>query len=266
MPEVEPGLIVLFDLDLTLLEIPDDRNIRGRAIDRATGVSGVLDLIDDRGRTDRWLVDEIGRRGVATSNGLWDRYEAAYTAELGAALTLLPSSVLPGAAELLTALRGTATTVGVSTGNLRANAITKLTHAGLAPFFDPLLGGFGDLHADRADIVRMGAEACRHVEGCRLVVVGDTIYDVRAALDVGAVPVAVASGHASRQDLQDAGATVVLDDLVDTAAALAAIHTLISCTQFVYTAHYEEHHLQCGRSEDRGRPCEGSARPLNVER
>jgi len=223
VPEVEPGLIVLFDLDLTLLEIPDDRNIRGRAIDRATGVSGVLDLIDDRGRTDRWLVEEIGRRGVATSNGLWDRYEVAYTAELSAALTVLPSSVLPGATELLTALRGTPAVLGISTGNLRANAITKLTHAGLAPFFDPLLGGFGDLHADRADIVRMGAEACRHVEGYRLVLVGDTIYDVRAALEAGAVPVAVATGHASREELRDSGAAVVLDDLTDTSAVLAVL-------------------------------------------
>lgn len=222
MTEVEPGLIVLFDLDLTLLEIPGDRQIRGRAIDRATGVSGVLDLIDDRGRTDRWLVDEIDRRGIAATDGLWDRYEAAYTAELSAALTLLPSSVLPGALDLLTALRGTPAVLGISTGNLKANAIAKLAHAGLAPFFDPLLGGFGDLHSDRSDIVRMGAEACRYTEGCRLVVVGDTIYDVRAALDAGAMPVAVATGHASRQELRDAGAAVVLDDLTDTAAALAA--------------------------------------------
>ena len=225
----EGALTVLFDLDLnldlTLLEIPGDREIRGRAIDRATSVPGVLDLIDDRGRTDRWLIDEVIRRGVSAPERLWERYEAEYTGELRAALTSVPSSALAGAADLLTALRETNTVLGVSTGNLRANAVQKLAHAGLAPFFEPLRGGFGDLHADRGDIVRMGAAACGHSEGGRLVVVGDTIYDVRAALDAGAVPIAVATGHATPEELRAAGASVVLDGLADLSAALAAVQS-----------------------------------------
>jgi phosphoglycolate phosphatase len=216
-------LIVLFDLDLTLLDIPGDRDIRSCALDKATAIAGLLDRVDDRGRTDRWLVDEIGRLGLAATSGLWERYAAAYNAELRAALALLPPSSLPGAAEILVALRRTSATLGVSTGNLRANAIAKLTHAQLSSFFAPLLGGFGDDHADRANIVRAGAKACGHRDGCRLVVVGDTVYDVKAALDVGAVSIAVATGHATDSELSSAGAAVVLPNLEDTAAALSAI-------------------------------------------
>ena len=138
-------------------------------------------------------------------------------------LASLPPSSLPGARELLSALRRSSATLGVATGNLRANAIAKLTHARLDSFFAPLVGGFGDQFADRADIVRASASACDHRDGCRLVVVGDTIHDVRAALDVGAVPIAVATGHATRAELSAAGAAVVLPNLADTAIALRAI-------------------------------------------
>jgi phosphoglycolate phosphatase len=216
-------LIVLFDLDLTLLSIPDDRGIRARAIDRATGVPGVLDLIDDQGRTDRWLVDEVAARGIAEAPGLWERYEAEYHAELRRSLAGTPPSALPGADALLEALRAERATLGVSTGNLRLNAIAKLEHARLDGHFAPVRGGFGDHHADRADIVRSGAHACGHAAGDRLVVIGDTVHDVRAALDAGAVPVAVATGHASADELHEAGARVVLPDLAHTATALRAI-------------------------------------------
>ncbi len=157
MSDPEAGrLIVLFDLDLTLLSIRADREIRGRAIDRATGTSGALDLVDDRGRTDRWLVDEIVRRGIAAEDGLWDRYEAEYTSELARALAATPQSALPGAAELLTALRATSAVLGVSTGNLRANAEAKLAHAQLTRSSRPS-------EADSATATRTAPISCAWV-------------------------------------------------------------------------------------------------------
>ena len=53
--------------------------------------------------------------------------------------------------------------------------------------------------------------------------VGDTPLDVEAALATGARAVGVATGGPAAADLAAAGADVVLPDLTDTAATVAAI-------------------------------------------
>jgi phosphoglycolate phosphatase-like HAD superfamily hydrolase len=55
------------------------------------------------------------------------------------------------------------------------------------------------------------------------VVIGDTPHDVDAALHHGAVAIGVATGRSSAAELREAGAHVVLTDLSDTAAVLAAV-------------------------------------------
>lgn len=218
-----PARIVLFDLDLTLLRIEMDREVIAAALDAATGVPGLLDGVDYRGRSDGWLAGEVARLHGLDPHVIWPRYASAYTRVLSEALTSHGDSALPGAAGLLEALRERGDSVlGVATGNMRANAALKLASARLERFFDPLRGGFGDDHDDRADIVRAGAAACGWIEGDRLVVVGDTVHDVRAALGAGAVPIGVATGHATSAELTAAGAMVVLHSL-EHDGALAAI-------------------------------------------
>jgi phosphoglycolate phosphatase len=201
-------LVALFDIDLTLIRNPIDREVITAALDEATGTPGLLADIDFMGRSDRWLVDEVSGRHGLEAGALFEAYGAAYRRLLREMLLPLPR---PG------------TTLGVATGNLRDNAVTKLTHGRVIEFFDPLLGGFGDDHADRADIVRAASIACACKPRDHLVVIGDTVHDVRAALAVGAIPFAVATGHATAEELAAAGAHIVLPGLGDAAAALAAI-------------------------------------------
>jgi phosphoglycolate phosphatase len=209
-----PRLIALFDLDLTLLRVPIDAAIIAGALDAATGRRGLLDGFDYRGRSDRWLATAVAKAHGLDPDDLYRRYAEAYTPLLKRRLAAFPPSALPGAAALLAALRARPdTALGVATGNIRANALVKLRHAGLDGFFEPLTGGFGEDHEDRADIVRAAARACGHVEGGRLVVVGDTVHDVRAALEAGATAIGVATGHATPADLAAAGASAVLSGL-----------------------------------------------------
>ncbi|NUT94124.1 MAG: HAD family hydrolase, partial [Saccharothrix sp.] len=53
--------------------------------------------------------------------------------------------------------------------------------------------------------------------------IGDTPHDVDAALHHGALAIGVATGRSSVEELEDAGAHVVLKDLSDTEAVLSAI-------------------------------------------
>jgi phosphoglycolate phosphatase-like HAD superfamily hydrolase len=218
-------VIALFDLDSTLLRLAVNREVLAEALDIATGVPGLLDRIDFNGHTDRWLCTEAARVAGLATEGLYARYERAYTEILRAALATLPDTALPGAAALLAALAARDDVVlGLATGNTRRNAALKLAHAGLDAWFGaPPRGGFGDVHEERADLVRAGARACGHVDGDRLVVVGDTVHDVRGARAAGAVAVAVATGHVSVDELRAAGAESALPSLEHTAVALAAV-------------------------------------------
>jgi phosphoglycolate phosphatase-like HAD superfamily hydrolase len=65
--------------------------------------------------------------------------------------------------------------------------------------------------------------AAKYGEPAGAVLVGDTPLDVLAAQQAGARAVAVATGFADREALRASGPDAFLEDLTDTAAAVAAI-------------------------------------------
>ncbi len=221
---VAAPLIVLFDIDHTLIDYPLNEQTVAGALDEATGVPGLLGQLDWQGATDRWVAGEGARLTGADPRQVYSRFADAYTRILSEALASLPPTALPGAAALLDRLAvEQGVTLGICTGNTRRNAILKLEHAGLAAYFQPLRGGFGDTFDDRADIVRAASQDCGRQPGDRVVVVGDTQRDIEAARSADAFAVGVATGSSSLSALSSAGAHAVLPDLADRDACLAAI-------------------------------------------
>lgn len=217
-------LVVLFDLDLTLVDVPADRAVLEQAIEAATDRAGLLDGIDHRGRTDRWIVGQVAKAGGLPREGLYERYARAYTPLLERSLAALPPCVLPGVHELLEVLASREKVVlGLATGGMRANAALKLRHAGLSGYFDPLRGGFGDDHEERLDMVRAAVVDCACRDGDRLVLIGDTERDMETGVEVGARPIGVLTGGRTREALSQAGAVCVFDDLTDTDTVMRVI-------------------------------------------
>jgi phosphoglycolate phosphatase len=134
---------------------------------------------------------------------------------------------LPGVEEVLRRLDATDGVVqSLLTGNLATNAAVKLGAFGLDRWLDLEIGGYGsDPHEARADLVRVAREraAAKYARPDDTVLVGDTPLDVKAAHDGGARIVAVASGPYGTEELEQAGADVVLADLSDAARAIAAV-------------------------------------------
>ena len=123
---------------------------------------------------------------------------------------------------------GPAVVQSVLTGNVPAMARAKLAAFGLGAHLDLDVGAYGDHHEVRAELVHLArGRACaaygREFGGQATVLVGDTPLDVEAALATGARAVGVATGGPTAAELAAAGADVVLPDLTDTAAAVAAI-------------------------------------------
>ena len=138
---------------------------------------------------------------------------------------------------------------GLVTGNLAPVAAEKMGALGVGHLFTrdasddggaAFIGGFGSdfcggeagvkqPHTDRAELLRVAAARAAAAAGgvppAARVHVGDTPYDVMAAVEAGAVPVGVLTGVHTRDQLEAVAppGTLILDDLADVDGAVAAI-------------------------------------------
>ena len=114
------------------------------------------------------------------------------------------------------------------TGNLPEISRHKLAAFDLLEHLDLEIGGYGTLSVHRPDLVphAVALAAAKHgtpFGADAVVVIGDTPNDVKAALDNGALAIAVATGLYTAEELQAAGAHTVLPDLTDINAVRAAV-------------------------------------------
>jgi phosphoglycolate phosphatase len=227
--------LVLFDIDGTLV-LTGGAGIRAmnRACEELVGHPQALTGIPVAGRTDRIILTDVATRaGHSLDDGLLDQLRERYIAHLRTEIerpgrvqsfeSLGPRSgikaVMPGIRELLEILdRRSDVLVGLLTGNFQQGARIKLEHFDLWRYFQ--CGAFGDDSADRNDLVPFAVERARDcglddIEPSRIFVVGDTPHDVACARAVGAVPVAVATGGFTSDQLRESGADIVYENLAE---------------------------------------------------
>ncbi len=215
--------LVLFDIDGTLLSGDGSgRRSMARAFEQLCGRPDAAEFPYD-GLTDR----AIARRGLERAGRAPD--EAGIDAVIERYLQRLPEElaaapgfrVLPGAAAAIDAAHEGGGAIGLGTGNVARGAAHKLARAGLHERF--AFGGYGDDGEARevllaAGIARGAARLGRAVQECRVLVVGDTPLDVKAARACGASCLGVATGRSDVATLAAAGAHFVASDLLDRAA------------------------------------------------
>jgi len=217
----------MWDIDLTLLHT--------RGITRAAYGAAFLSLTgfepevfpNFAGRTDLDAATEVFARHGITEPDL-DGFFALYAAELLDRAHLIPGQgvLLAGAREVLTALAGRSELVQTTvTGNIPPVARAKLVAFGLDRMLDLTVGGFGDQDTVRASLVATSRRRAEEKYGtfAEVLVIGDTVHDVAAALACDVTAVGVASGKTGADELWAAGAHAVLDSLADVDAAVALL-------------------------------------------
>jgi phosphoglycolate phosphatase len=137
------------------------------------------------------------------------------------------SRVFDGVLEALATLQGQ-TYQAPLTGNIAAAARIKLECTGLLDYLDLEVGAYGDDHYRRPELVpiavaRAAERYSRNFAGTQVVVVGDTPNDIDCGKANGARTIAVATGPYPLAELQSHDPDVLLPDLRDTAAVVAAI-------------------------------------------
>lgn len=219
--------LVMWDIDWTLLHTGGVtwgalrtafQAVTGRPLDRKPEFAG---------RTDLSIVAEVFGWYDLTAPDL-TAFFARFAAELTEVAHLIPEQgrLLPGAREVLTALAERDELVQTAvTGNIAANAHTKLAAFDLAAPLDLTVGGYGDDHLLRAELVATSRRRAGHRYGefTEVVVIGDTRHDIAAALACGVTAIGVASGKESADALRAAGAHAVLDSLEDVPTVIALL-------------------------------------------
>ncbi|GGL88752.1 HAD family hydrolase [Nakamurella endophytica] len=184
-----------FDLDMTLID-PRPGMVRlFRTLAAETGLP--LDGEAFVTRLGPPLHEEFARYGLApeTVDGLVRRYRELYPA-----IVVPCTTALPGAQDAVRSVAERGGRVVVVTAKYGPTARAHVEALGM-----PVAAVAGDLWS-AAKAVALAQE---HAE----VFVGDHLGDIAGARAADALAVAVATGPISREDLEAAGADVVLDDL-----------------------------------------------------
>lgn len=213
--------LFLFDIDGTILST-NRSGYRSfiRSCRVVLGIDGGVDGIHMAGKLDRVIFEEIVAAERPDLDGAdiatyWEDFRRHYIDYLRQESRTPEEWILyPGVTKLLetTSRLGC---LALLTGNLREGALIKLGALGVDRYF--ATGGFGEDSITRSELARLAYdESCRHF-GVRFapertMVIGDTVRDVVAGKSIGARTLAVATGTVSFEELESAGADLVVRD------------------------------------------------------
>jgi phosphoglycolate phosphatase-like HAD superfamily hydrolase len=195
--------LVLFDIDGTLItDGGASRDAFAAALLDVFEYNGDLRRYDFSGRTDPqiahmvlrdadWSEDDIDSRMPQ----LWDEYVSRLEKHERSRV-----HELPGVRALLDALRPHVT-LALLTGNIERGARLKLSGPALNDYFP--FGAFGSDSPRREDLLRIAVQRSGHrFSGRDVVIIGDSIYDVRCGRPHSATTIAIASGKTSAEKLR----------------------------------------------------------------
>ncbi|HEY0593150.1 MAG TPA: HAD family hydrolase [Thermoanaerobaculia bacterium] len=202
--------LVLFDIDGTL--VLDDGAARESFASALHDVYGFIDDLswfDFSGKTDPQIAYEV------LSHHGWDRDEIGeglpalwihYVGGLRQRLTRDRQTVLAGVRALLERLAPIPEiTLGLLTGNIEPGARVKLAPWDLNRYFG--FGAFGSDASDRTELPPIAVKRAREETGRRfsrrdVVIIGDSVWDVRCGVPHEATTIAVASGKTPAEVLR----------------------------------------------------------------
>jgi phosphoglycolate phosphatase-like HAD superfamily hydrolase len=222
--------LVLFDIDGTLIsDNGASREAFATALADVYGFHGDLRRYDFSGRTDpqiaRMILRDDGRNDDDIDSQLptlWQHYLCGLARNAPGRVRMLP-----GISALLDAVSADDhLTAALLTGNIEPGARLKLGAIALNDHFP--FGAFGSDSPRREELppiaVTRAADATGHAfEGRDVVIIGDSIYDVRCGLPHGATTIAIASGKTAAEMLRAESPDYFFESAEDLDKIMAAI-------------------------------------------
>jgi phosphoglycolate phosphatase-like HAD superfamily hydrolase len=195
--------LVLFDIDGTLItDGGASRDAFAAALLDVFEYNGDLRRYDFSGRTDPQIAHMVLRDADWTESEIDSRMAQLWERYLGELDRHERSRVreLPGVRKLLDQLQPQVT-LALLTGNIERGARLKLSGPALNDYFP--FGAFGSDSPRREDLLPIAVRRSGHQYSSRdVVIIGDSIYDVRCGTPHSATTIAIASGKTSAELLR----------------------------------------------------------------
>jgi len=211
--------LILFDIDKTLIKSSKGHSAAfSEAFKIVYGVDTTIDIINHHGMTDQQIIIEVLKK-----NGL---DEQIIKSKLVECMKIMIDSfnkivdtdeivILDGVQELLEELKKHNVLMGLVTGNLEPIAKGKLKKAGLNHYFK--IGGFGSDDINRTNLVKLAIRRAEENFDFRfnnnVFLFGDAPQDMKAGKEANVRTVGVTTGIYSKEELENAGADFIIDNL-----------------------------------------------------
>ena len=133
-----------------------------------------------------------------------------YFAEKG----LFENSVYPGIPELLAELKENGKKLVVATSKPEEFSVKIIEHFGLSQYFENVCGSLMDESRSKKDQVIQYAIERNHInDKSKVLMIGDRKHDILGAKKVGLKSCGVLFGYGSRQELAEAGADFIAENV-----------------------------------------------------
>lgn len=133
-----------------------------------------------------------------------------YFAEKG----LFENSVYPGIQELLAELKENGKKLVVATSKPEEFSVKIIEHFGLSQYFENVCGSLMDESRSKKDQVIEYAIQRNHInDKSKVLMIGDRKHDILGAKKVGLKSCGVLFGYGSRQELEEAGADFIAENV-----------------------------------------------------
>ncbi|WP_026523824.1 HAD-IA family hydrolase [Butyrivibrio sp. MB2005] len=134
-------------------------------------------------------------------------YREAYFEQGG----VLENEVYPGIIELLDALKDHGKRLVIATSKSVKGTDIVLDHFDLRKYFEFVARPNGEDVITKTDVIDHALEQCGVTDKANALMIGDRHYDISAAKTVGIDSVGVLWGYGSREELETAGATYIVE-------------------------------------------------------
>ena len=221
--------LILFDIDETLVKSSTGHAAAfSIAFKKVYGIDARIDSIQHSGMTDQQIIFAVLRNNGIDDEKIKSKLDLCMktmTDEFNKMIDNDKIVILPGVEKLLKTLEDNNMLIGLVTGNLEPIARGKMKKLNLNHYFK--VGGFGNEHINRTELVKIAVKKAQadfdFIFSDNIYLFGDAPQDMKAGKEAGIMPIGVATGIYSKKQLENADASVVLDDLTDTEKILKDI-------------------------------------------
>ncbi|MCM1991593.1 HAD family hydrolase [Oceanirhabdus seepicola] len=212
------GKLIFFDINGTIVKRDSRTDLPYyKAIDILLQTENAMDGVNNSARSDKDVfIEVLGKYNQEFSEDKWTSFLKIYEGQLKKFKTTDVWRKNVDAVSFIEKLSKTEHKIALITGELSIGAQYKLEKLGVWKYFN--IGGFGEDGLTRFDIADAALEKAKELHGYdydEIIVIGDTILDIKTARHIGAKIISITTGSNSREELEKENPDHMIDTFKD---------------------------------------------------